>query len=119
VQRLHRQQQIQLLAHELQEVDLIVAIERRRQIVSAYFLALDIVAATDMLIPVPPPLLRSCVAAGKLIEIPLTKPLVPLRVGLYTRADSPPLPATKAATQIIVAIARRFAASGELRTAAP
>jgi DNA-binding transcriptional LysR family regulator len=84
---------------------------------ASYFLALDMVAATDMLMPVPPPMLRACIAAGKLIEIPLTKPLVPLRVGLYTRADSPPSPATKAATQIIVAIARRFAASGELRAA--
>ncbi|MGH8707914.1 MAG: LysR family transcriptional regulator [Burkholderiales bacterium] len=86
---------------------------------ASYFLALDMVAATDMLVPVPPPLLRSCIAAGKVIEIPLTKALVPLRVGLYTRADSPPLPATKAVTQIVVAIARRFAASGELRTAVP
>ncbi len=86
---------------------------------ASYFLALDIVARTDMLMPVPPPLLRSCIAAGKLIEIPLTKPLVPLRVGVYTRADSPPLPATKAATQIMVTIARRFAASGDLRATAP
>jgi len=85
----------------------------------SYFVALDLTAATDMLIPVPPPLLRSCIAAGKLIEIPLSKPLVPLRVGLYTRADSPPTPATKAATQIIVAIARRLALSGELRSTAP
>ncbi|OGA32698.1 MAG: hypothetical protein A3G80_04720 [Betaproteobacteria bacterium RIFCSPLOWO2_12_FULL_62_13b] len=85
----------------------------------SYFIAIDLIAATDMLISVPPPLLRSCVAAGKLVEIPLAKPLVPLRVGLYTRADSPPMPATKAATQIIVAIARRFALSGELRSTAP
>lgn len=86
---------------------------------ASYFLAIDMVAVTDMLIPVPPLLLRSCIAAGKLIEVPLAKPLVPLRVGLYTRADSPPLPASKAATQIIVAIARRFGASGELRKTTP
>jgi DNA-binding transcriptional LysR family regulator len=86
---------------------------------ASYCLALDMVAATDMLMPVPPPLLRSCVAAGKLIEIPLTKPLVPLRVGLYTRADSPSVPATRAATQFIVTIARRFAATGELRAGPP
>ncbi len=36
-------------------------------------------------------------------------------VVVYTRADSPPSPAPKAATQIIVAIARRFAASGKLK----
>jgi hypothetical protein len=36
-------------------------------------------------------------------------------VGLYTRADGPPSPAVKVATQIIVAIARRLATSDELR----
>ncbi|HLB15503.1 MAG TPA: hypothetical protein VJM14_11260, partial [Burkholderiales bacterium] len=83
------------------------------------FILLDLAAATDMLAPLPPPLLRSCVVAGKLIEIPLSKPLVPLRVGLYTRADSPPTLAAKAVTQIVVAIARRYALSGELRSTAP
>lgn len=85
----------------------------------SFSFALDLIAETDMLVPMAPPMLRSYIAAGKLIEIPLTKPLVPLRVGLYTQADSPPLPVTKAATRIIVAIARRFAESGELRRTAP
>jgi LysR family transcriptional regulator of abg operon len=79
----------------------------------------DLIAATDMLTTFPAPLLRSLVTAGKLIEIPLAKPLVPLRVGLYTRADSPPTAAARAAIQIIVAIARRLALSGELRSTAP
>ena len=79
----------------------------------------DLIATTDIVTTLPPQLLRTLVASGKLIEIPLTKPLVPLRVGLYTRADSPPSLATKAATQIIVAIARRYAASADLRDTAP
>lgn len=79
----------------------------------------DLIATSDIVTTLPPQLLRTLVASGKLIEIPLTKPLVPLRVGLYTRADSQPSLATKAATQIIVAIARRYAASGELRDTAP
>lgn len=78
--------------------------------------AIEMVAATDMLLLVPPPLLRACIAAGNLIEIPLTKPLTPLRVGLYTRADSPPMSSTKSAVRIITAIARRYATSGELRS---
>ncbi|MDB5807224.1 MAG: transcriptional regulator, LysR family [Betaproteobacteria bacterium] len=79
----------------------------------------ELVASTDMLITLTPPLLRASVAAGKLIEIPLTRPMVPLRVGLYTRADSPPTANARAATQIIGGIARRYAASGELRDIAP
>jgi LysR family transcriptional regulator, regulator of abg operon len=74
------------------------------------------IAASDMLITVPPPLLQALVASGKVVEIPLAKPLLPLRIGLYTRADSPPSPSAKAAVQIIVAIARRFAAANVSRT---
>jgi LysR family transcriptional regulator, regulator of abg operon len=79
----------------------------------------DLIANSDMLTTMPAPLLRSLVAAGKLIEIPLTKPLLPLHLGLYTRAGSPQTAATKAAIQIMVAIARRSAASGELRNSEP
>ncbi|HEX4326304.1 MAG TPA: LysR substrate-binding domain-containing protein [Burkholderiales bacterium] len=79
----------------------------------------DLVAASDMLITLTPPLLRSLVAAGKLIEIPLTQPLVPLRVGLYNRSDSQPTANARATAQIITAIARRYAASGELRDTTP
>jgi LysR family transcriptional regulator, regulator of abg operon len=75
----------------------------------------EAIAASDMLITLPPPLLRSLVARGKVIEIPLTTPLVPLRVGLYTRSDSPLSPSAKAAVQIIVEIARRFAAAKDAR----
>ena len=80
---------------------------------------IDLAAVTDMLVPLPPQLLRSCVASGKLIEISLSKPLVPLIVGLYIRANSVPTPTTKAAMQIIVAIARRLTLSGELRSTTP
>jgi LysR family transcriptional regulator, regulator of abg operon len=82
---------------------------------ASYHSAVEIAATSRMLLPIPPPLLRKCVADGVLSEIALTKPLAPLRLGLHTRAGSPPLPVTKAAAQLIRAIARRIAASGELR----
>lgn len=85
----------------------------------SYFVALDLIAATDMVAVLPPALLRSRMAAGQLVELPLAKPLVPLHVGLYTRAGTPPTQAAKAAAQIIVAIARRIALSGELRSTDP
>jgi LysR family transcriptional regulator of abg operon len=85
----------------------------------SHSVALDLIAASDFVVLLPPALLRSCIAAGRLIELPLTRPLVPLHVGLYSRADSPASPAAKAAAQIILAIARRLAASGELRSTDP
>lgn len=85
----------------------------------SHSVALDLIAASDMVGLLPPALLRSHVAAGRLVELRLTKPLVALNVGLYTRAGSPASPAAKAAAQIIMAIARRLAASGELRNGAP
>lgn len=83
---------------------------------SSFTFALEMVAQSDMLLLVPSPLLRASISTGNFIEILLTKPLTPLRVGLYTRADSPPQLATKAAIRIITAIARRYALSGELRS---
>ncbi len=85
----------------------------------SYFVALDLIAASDMVGVLPPLLLQSCMAQGKLIEVPLVSPLMPLHVGLYTRADTPPTPAAKAAAQIIVAQARRLALTGELRSTQP
>lgn len=85
----------------------------------SHSVALDLIAASDMVGLLPPALLRSCMAAGRLVELPMAKPLVPLDVGLYTRADSPTAPAAKAAAQIIVGIARRLALSGELRSTDP
>jgi LysR family transcriptional regulator, regulator of abg operon len=84
----------------------------------SYFVALDMVAASDMVVVLPPALLLACMKAGRLAEIGLAKPLVPLQVGLYTRADTTPTVSAKAGAQIIVAIARRLAASGQLRTTA-
>ena len=79
----------------------------------------DIAAHSDMLVQLPPQTLKPLVKSGRLIEIPLIKPLPMLRVGLYSRSESPPTPAGKAAIQIMTAISRRYAASGELRSAEP
>jgi hypothetical protein len=67
----------------------------------------------------PPVVLRDCIATGKLQEIPLREPLLPLVVGSCTRANSPPTPLARAATQVIQSIARRLAADGFLRSTAP
>lgn len=85
----------------------------------SHSIALDLIAASDMVALLPPTLLGLCVAAGRLVELSLAKPLVPLYVGLYTRTDTPATPAGKAAAQIILAIARRLALSGELRNTEP
>lgn len=85
----------------------------------SYFVALDLIAATDMLGVLPPALLRSCIKDGTLAELVLTKPLIPIHLGLYTRADSPPTPAARAAAEIIVGIAHRTALTGELRSTEP
>jgi LysR family transcriptional regulator, regulator of abg operon len=81
----------------------------------SHSVALDLIAATDMIALLPPALLRSHMTAGRLIELRLAEPMVPLQVGLYTRAGSPASPAAKMAAQIIAAIARRLISSGELR----
>lgn len=80
---------------------------------------IDLATESDMLVPLPSPLLRSCVEDGRLIEIPLGKPLVPLIVGLYTRTNSLPNLVTQTTIHIIVDIARRLSISGELRSTAP
>jgi hypothetical protein len=59
------------------------------------------------------------VAQGRLLELPIAKPLVPLLVGLYTRSDGPASSLVKAAAQVIIQIARRTAARGDLRSTAP
>ena len=86
---------------------------------SSHSVAIDLIAASDKVGLLPPALLHSHVRAGSLNEIHIRRPLVPLNVGLYSRADTPSTPATRAATNIIVAIARRLTASGELRSTAP
>jgi LysR family transcriptional regulator, regulator of abg operon len=85
----------------------------------SYFVALDLLEATDMVGVLPPALLRTCIESGKLMELTMTKPLLPINLGLYTRAGSPPTASAKATIDAIVAISRRLAFSGELRSTAP
>lgn len=85
----------------------------------SYFVALDLLAATDMVGVLPPALLRSCIRSGQLVELGLTPPLIPIQLGLYTRSDSPLTAPAKSAAKAIVAISRRLALSGELRSTAP
>jgi LysR family transcriptional regulator, regulator of abg operon len=84
----------------------------------SYFVALDLIAATDMLGVLPPALLRECMKAGQLVELVLAKPLIPIPLGLYTRSGSPPTASAKSAATAIAAIARRLALTGELRSTA-
>jgi LysR family transcriptional regulator of gallate degradation len=86
---------------------------------NAYSLALDLIAATDLVTVLPPAKLRECVAAGLLVELALTQAMAPLQLGLYTRVDAPISPAARVASQIIVAIAKRKVLSGELRSTEP
>ena len=85
----------------------------------SYSVSLDLVASSDLVTVLPPVVLRDCIRTGKLQEIPLREPLLPLVVGSYTRLDSPPTPLARAAAQVIQSIARRLAADGFLRSTAP
>ncbi len=85
----------------------------------SYFVALDLLAATDMVGVLPPALLRSCIKAGQLAEVVLAEPLIPINLGLYTRTGSPLAPSAKSATDIILAISQRVAKTGILRSTAP
>ena len=85
----------------------------------SYFVALALIASTDMVGVLPPALLRSCMQSGQLVELVLAQPLIPIQLGLYTRSGSPPTtPATSAASAII-AISKRLALTGELRSTRP
>ena len=85
---------------------------------NSHSVALDLIAASDMVALLPAPLLRAGIAAGKLTELSLKQPLTPLQLGLYSRADSPVSPAAKTTAQIILAIARRLPFSGDLKSKA-
>ncbi len=85
----------------------------------SYFIALDLIAATDMLGVLPPALLRSCMQSGQLAELVLNKPLIPINLGLYTRSGSPPTPPAKSAATLITSISRRIVTTGLLRSTAP
>lgn len=75
----------------------------------SYFVALDLIAATDMIGVLPPLLLQDCVRSGRLAELSLAKPFLPIHLGLYTRAGSRKTAAATAAIDHIVTIARRMA----------
>jgi LysR family transcriptional regulator, regulator of abg operon len=80
----------------------------------SYFVALDLLAQTDMVGVLPPDLLRQCIRSGMLAELVLDKPLITIQLGLYTRSDSQPTAAAKFATQSIIAISKRVTQAGRL-----
>ena len=85
----------------------------------SYFVALELIASTDMVGVLPPALLRSCMRAGQLVELVLVQPLLPIQLGLYTRSGSPMTAPAKSAATAIIAISKRIALTGELRSTAP
>lgn len=85
----------------------------------SYFIALDLMASTDMVGVLPPALLRSCMKSGQLAELVLTRPLIPIQLGLYTRSGSPPTKPASSAAAAIIAISKRLAMTGELRSTSP
>ena len=85
----------------------------------SYFIALDLLASTDMIGVLPPALLKSCMKAGQLVELVLTQPLIPIQLGMYTRSGSPPTAVATSAAAAIMTIAARIAVTGELRSTAP
>jgi LysR family transcriptional regulator, regulator of abg operon len=85
----------------------------------SYFLALDLLASTDMLGVLPPALLRSCMRLGQLVEVVLAQPLIPIQLGMYTRSGSPPTAPAMSAAAAIIAIAKRITLTGELRSTTP
>ena len=85
----------------------------------SYFIALDLIASTDMVGVLPPALLRLCMKSGQLAELVLDKPLIPVQLGLYTRSGSPPTRPAISAAAAIIAISKRIALTGELRSTTP
>jgi hypothetical protein len=81
--------------------------------------ALDLLASIDMVGVLPPALLRSCMQSGQLVELVLAHSLIPIQLGLYTRSGSPPTAPAKSAAAAIIAISKRLALTGELRSTAP
>ena len=85
----------------------------------SYFVALDLLASTDMVGVLPPALLRSCMRSGQLLELVLAQPLIPIQLGMYTRSGSPPTAPAKSASAAIIAILKRITSTGELRSTTP
>ena len=82
-------------------------------------MALDLLAGIDMVGVLTPTLLRACMKAGQLVELVLTKPLIPIQLGMYTRFGSPLTAPAKSAAATISRIAIRIALTGELRSTSP
>ncbi len=78
----------------------------------SYFVALDLIANTDMVTVLPPQLLQQCIRDGRLAELPLVAPMLPIQLGLYTRSGSQPTAAAKATVAHIVTMAGRMARHG-------
>lgn len=85
----------------------------------SYFVALDLMAATDMVGVLPPGLLRSCMKTGQLSELRLEVALLPINLGLYSRAGSPLTPAAKKTQEMISTQSRRLVKGGQLIDNAP
>jgi LysR family transcriptional regulator, regulator of abg operon len=83
----------------------------------SYFVALDLIAATDLISVLPPQLLEDCILTGRLSELILAEPMLPIPLGLYTRSGSHPTVAAAVAIDHIMAIAGRVAK--RLRLQAP
>ena len=85
----------------------------------SYFVALDLMASTDLVGVLPPALLRSRMQSGQLTELVLTQPLIPIQLGLRTRSGSLPTTPASSAAAAIIAISKRLAMTGELRSTSP
>ena len=73
----------------------------------SYSVSIDMVAESDLVTVLPPNVLAGWIRAGRLVEIPLDEPMLPLVVGSYTRADTPPTPVSRTAATLIAQIAKR------------
>jgi LysR family transcriptional regulator, regulator of abg operon len=85
----------------------------------SYSVSIELVASSDLVTVLPPNVLDTWMRAGRLIEIPLREPVLPLMVGSYTRSDTPPTAVARSAMQLIGAIARRWNANDWLRNNVP
>ena len=85
----------------------------------SYSVSIELVASSDLVTVLPPNVLDTWMRAGRLIEIPLREPVLPLMVGSYTRSDTPPTAVARTAMQLIGAIARRWNANDWLRNNVP
>jgi LysR family transcriptional regulator, regulator of abg operon len=85
----------------------------------SYFVALDLMAATDMVGVLPPALLLNCMRSGQLAELRLDVPLLPINLGLYSRTGSLPSPSAKVTQEMISAQFQRLVKGGQLIDNAP